>query len=499
MKITIAVLLLLATVVGAIGFGRAKARNKTVADWAVGGRSLGTLLFWFMNAGEIYTTFAVFGIAGYAWALGAPAYLAFCSVSLSYAVGYVLMPKIWLAGRKGNLITQADFFVQRYQAPWLGVLTGVIGIASLIVYVQIQLVGLGLVVQLTLSDQISHTASMIIAGALMVSFVLFAGLRSAAAAAAVKDVMMIVLVVLLASTVAAKVGARSLLDIFAMAEAMKPGIGKLPGADLSAPTTSIWLMTSALNIALGNWVFPHLFQISYSASNPTAIRRNAIWQPVYSLAFFFIIVLGLAAMVAGTQPPDGNLNAALLQFVANKYPDWAIGLLAGTGVLLALAPGSVLLLTASSIFTRNVVRPFRPALGELAGLRLSQVALVAFACIAVWLSLSQKGSLVSILLSAYSAIGMLAPGVFLAFLWQRTSAVGVLLGIATGFVALLAPFAKTYWATALPEWEPGLIAMAINAVVVVLVSLVTAPPRNPAGDGLAVRVARDAPVSLHTS
>ena len=53
MKYTIAALLLLATVVGAIGFGRAAARGKTVADWAVGGRSMGTLLFWFMNAGEI--------------------------------------------------------------------------------------------------------------------------------------------------------------------------------------------------------------------------------------------------------------------------------------------------------------------------------------------------------------------------------------------------------------------------------------------------------------
>lgn len=478
MKLSIAVLLLLGTVIGAIGFGRAKARSKTVADWAVGGRSLGTLLFWFMNAGEIYTTFAVFGIAGYAWALGAPAYIAFCSVSLSYAIGYLLMPRIWLAGRRSNLITQADFFVQRFDAPWLGVVTGIIGIVCLVVYVQIQLVSLGLVVKLTLGDQISATASMVIAGVLMVSFVLFAGLRSAAAAAAVKDVMMLVLVLLLASTVAAKVGATSLADIFAKAEQLKPGIGKLPGADPTAPTTSIWLMTSALNIALGNWVFPHLFQISYSAHSPTAIRRNAIWQPIYSLAFFFIILLGLAALVAGTRPPDGNLNAALLQFVADKYPDWIVGLLAGTGVLLALAPGSVLLLTAGSIFTRNVVRPIYPGISEGASLRLSQCALVVFGGIAVWISLDQKGSLVSILLSAYSAIGMLAPGVFLAFLWKRTTAPAVFLGIVTGFIALLAPFAKSYWASVLPEWEPGLIAMAINALVVVLASLVTTAPRE---------------------
>lgn len=123
---------------------------------------------------------------------------------------------------------------------------------------------------------------------------------------------MIVVVVVLSATVAGKVGAASLLDIFHMADQAYPGIGAFPGKDPASPTTSVWLMTSAVNIALGNWVFPHLFQMCYSAQSATAIRRNAVWQPLYSLAYFFIILLGFAALLAGVQPPDNNLNAALL-------------------------------------------------------------------------------------------------------------------------------------------------------------------------------------------
>ena len=59
---------------GCCRYGRRHRHRATLAEWAVGGRSLGALLFWFINAGEIYTTFAVLGISGYAWALGAPAY-----------------------------------------------------------------------------------------------------------------------------------------------------------------------------------------------------------------------------------------------------------------------------------------------------------------------------------------------------------------------------------------------------------------------------------------
>ena len=74
MTLAIVCAILLATLAGALGYGRARAEN-TLTEWAVGGRSLGTLIFWFMNAGEVYTTFAVLGISGYAWAR-APAYLA---------------------------------------------------------------------------------------------------------------------------------------------------------------------------------------------------------------------------------------------------------------------------------------------------------------------------------------------------------------------------------------------------------------------------------------
>ena len=92
--------IVLGTVLGAMVYGQRRVRQRTMSEWAIGNRRLGTWIFWFLNAGEIYTTFAVLGIAGYAWAYGAPAYLALTSVSLASAVGYWLMPRIWAAGHR---------------------------------------------------------------------------------------------------------------------------------------------------------------------------------------------------------------------------------------------------------------------------------------------------------------------------------------------------------------------------------------------------------------
>jgi len=475
----IALAVLLATVAGAMIYGRQKTRAKTVEEWAIGGRRLGLLIFWFVNAGEIYTTFAVLGISGFAWAYGAPAYLAFTSVSLASAIAYWLMPRVWEQGRRHGHVTQADFFARAYRAEWLGIVVALAGLFATVVYVEVQLTALSLILQLTVGTGVGKTASVILAAILMLAFVFLAGLRSAAFAAGVKDVLMIVLVVALSITVASHAGAGSMLDIFRKAETLRPGIGQFPGADPTAGLTTTWFVTSALNVAASTWFFPHMFQLSYAASGPNALRQNAIWQPLYSLSYFFIILLGFAVVVAGVAPPEGNPNAALLSFVASRYPAWLVGLLAGTASLLALVPGSVLLMTSGTIFARNIVRPLIGERGPRGDLLISRLSMVGFAAIAVYLTLGASESIVKVGLSAYASIGMLAPGAVLALLWRRSTAVGVLAGLAVGYFALLHPAATGLWRQLLPSWEPGLIALILNSLTVALVSLIVDAVRTP--------------------
>jgi len=473
--------IVLGTVLGSILYARRQARAKTMAEWAVGGRRFGILIFWFLNAGEIYTTFAVLGISGFAWAYGAPAYLALTSVSLAAVIGYWIMPRIWAAGHRDNLVTQADFFAAHYRATWLGVIVGLAGIAALIVYVQIQITALGLILRLTLGQDVSPALAASLAAVVMVAFVFIAGLRSAAFAAGVKDVLMLVVVVVLCGGAAAAVGASSMLDIYTRVQDRFPAIGSFPGLQPDAGLDSTWLMTSALNVAIGNWILPHLFQLCFSAGSRRTIRRNAVLQPIYSLSYFFIILLGFAALLANVQPPGGDSNAALISFVAGAYPSWAVGLFAGTACLLALVPGSVLLLTAGSLFSRNVLTPLVPSISDKSALLASRLSMIVFAGVAVWLTLGASRSLVEIGLSAYAAIGMLAPGVFFAFLWKRASAVGVFAGIVVGYAALL-PQVAPFWNGVLPHWDTGLVAMAINAAVAAIVSLLV--PSRPEREGL---------------
>jgi SSS family solute:Na+ symporter len=465
----------LATVVGALLVVRylQASGGGGLEEWAVGGRRFGAVIFWFVNAGEIYTTFALLGITGYAWAYGAPAYISLASVSLSFAIGYLLMPRIWIAGKENGFLTQADFFAHRYGSRALGVAVAIAGIAALLMYVQIQMTALTLVLRLTLPEGPGPLEAVAFASAMMIAFVFFAGLRSAAIAASVKDVLMLVLVIALGFTVADRVGASSMLEVFERVELAHPGIGDFPGRASEAGLTVTWFITASLSVAIGTWVFPHMFQLCFSAKDVDAVRRNAIWQPLYSLSYFFIILIGFAALLAGTQPPDGNLNGVLLQFVVDRYPAWMIGLLGGTVILLALVPGSILLLASASIFSRNVLGVLRPGLGSDGALWASRAAVVGFALVAAWLTLDNDSSLVAIGLQAYSAVGMLAPGVILGLAWARTSAAGIVAGMIAGYSVLLVPAARAGVESALPGWDIGFVAMTVNAAVVVAVSGMT--------------------------
>jgi SSS family solute:Na+ symporter len=464
------------TMLGAVLYGRAQQKARTVEEWALGGRRFGTLIFWFLNAGEIYTTFAVLGISGFAWAYGAPAYLAFCSVSLTAAVGFWLTPRIHDYGRRFNLLTQADYFAHRYDRRWLGALVGIAGIIALVVYIQIQITALALIVQLAAGPAVSKPAAALVAVVIMLLFVYLAGLRSAAFAAAVKDILMLALVLALSFTIARIVGATSLLDVFARAQERFPDVGRFPGLKPELGLSITWLSTSAINVALGSWVFPHMFQLCYSAADSRTIKRNAVFQPIYSLSYFFIILLGFAALLAGTQAPGGDPNGLLLQFVGDHYSPWMIGLFAGTASLLALVPGSVLLLTCGSIFSRNVVQPIMPTLSDRDQLTVSRLSMIGFALAALWLTLGATSSLVEIGLSAYAAIGMLAPGVFLGFATRRASAIPIVIGMAAGYAIMWVPFLTQQASILLPQWDIGLVALLANAAIAALLTAIWPQP-----------------------
>src|ERR1035441_9167105 len=129
-------------------------RQMSLEQWTVGGRGFGLVLIWLLMAGEVYTTFAFLGASGWAYSKGGPALYILAYLTLAYVVSFYILPPIWDAGSRHGLQTEPDFFEKRYGNRFLTALVALIGIVSIIPYLQLQLTGLGIIVGVASFDGI---------------------------------------------------------------------------------------------------------------------------------------------------------------------------------------------------------------------------------------------------------------------------------------------------------------------------------------------------------
>ncbi|OZM81138.1 sodium:solute symporter [Pseudonocardia sp. MH-G8] len=478
----------LVVAVGAVLGGTLLALRGTrmdVQEWSVGGRRFGTWLFWFLLVGETFTTFALLGASQGVFSTGAAGFYVLGTVVLTASVGYFLVPRIWQAGKQRGFVTMGDFFSARFDAPWFGALLTVFGIIALLLYSRVQLTGLALILATLFGLDVPAIAYVAAGGIIVALFVLVGGMRSAAFVAVVKDVLLIVVLLVVAAGAARAVGVAGIADVFDGVRTAHPDAATLPGIGGGTATNEWWWMSFLLLTPLGAFALPHAFQVCFSAKDVRTIRKNQIIQPLYSLFYVLIIIIAMAALLAMPDLPASDANGSLLVFVRENYPDWIIGLLAGTGVLVALVPTAVLMLTASSMFTSNVLGLARPALKS--SLTATRVGVLAFTLLAVLFTALRSDTLLTIMTGVYSAVGQLAPALFLSVLWRRVTAVGLTVGaVAGGLIVALPQLGAVAQAVVPAGTVVGLPALVVNLVLAVAVSLVTRPP---SADAVAVGLA----------
>src|SRR5580765_8219987 len=178
-----------------LGFLARVHHKMDLEQWTVGGRGFGLVLVWLLMAGEIYTTFTFLGASGWAYSRGGPVLYVLGYAPLMYVVSFFIMPPVWEVGQKHRLQTQADFFQVRYGSTYLAAFVALVGVVCLIPYLQIQLTGLGLIVEVASFGGIHRTPAMIVGFGLVAAFVFASGIRGVAWVSIIKDILLLVAVV----------------------------------------------------------------------------------------------------------------------------------------------------------------------------------------------------------------------------------------------------------------------------------------------------------------
>jgi solute:Na+ symporter, SSS family len=442
-----------------IGFYARRHHAMDLEQWTVGGRAFGVLLVWLLMAGEIYTSYTFLGASGWAYSRGAPVLYILGVQPLAYVVSFYILPQVWEAGRRYRLQTQADFFDARYGSTYLQASVALLGVIFLVPYLQLQLTGLGMILEVASFGGIHRTPGMAISCLLVAAFVFISGIRGVAWVSVLKDSLLLFAALFLGFAIP-HIYFGGIGPMFAALARVKPGHLVMPGA--TKDLGHAWYVSTVLITSFGYFMWPHNFGSSFTAKSAQTLRRNAVIMPLYGVTMPLMLFIGFTAILVLPGLKNGDLS--LLTLVRKTFPPWFLGIIGGAGALTAMVPAAIQILTAATLFIKNVYRPMlAPSMGERHIARLAKAMVLVITAIALYFAVYSSTTLVALLLLGYAGVAQFFPGVVLGLYSRRASAPGVFAGIVAGVAMTALLMLRNH--DPFMGWNAGFIGLCLNFVI----------------------------------
>ncbi len=440
----------------------------SLEEWTVASRSLSFVVVYFAFAAEIYSAFTFLGLAGWAFTYGAPIFYALAYFVTAYSTGFLVTLYYNRLARRFGYITQPDMFMHRYESSALGVLVALSGIAFLLPYIQLQILGTGIIVEIASYGALDRVTAILIAYICVTIFLFIGGYRGLAWTNVLQGILMFVAAFAMLSVPIRAFG--SIEEMFRRIMTVSPAHLTLPGA--RGIHGIQWYMSTLALTTLGFWMFPHLVSRAYAAKTERIAMRTCAWMSWYSLLAFPIVLVGFSARLLF--PTLSPADAAVMVSAREFFPPALVGLIGAGGLAAAVSTGGGLIQATAVLISRNLIqRGFLRGLSDMATAWTARFLTIVVSIMALYLSLFYPALLVYLLLVAYAGVVQFLPGTVFAILWRRATKHGVFAGIVVGtLVVILTTFV---WPDPF-QVHSGIWGLAANFPVAILVSLLTKPP-----------------------
>jgi SSS family solute:Na+ symporter len=446
-------------------------------EWGLGGRNFGAWITWFLVGGDFYTAYTVIAVPALVYAVGAYGFFALPYTILVYPIVFLIMPRLWKEAKRNGHVTAADVVYGRYGSRPLETAVALTGIVATMPYIALQLVGMEVVIKaLGLTGELPLAAAFII----LALYTYTAGLRAPALIAFVKDLIYIVVIVAVV-VVPMKVGGYA--NVFSSARDAFALKGGATGLTLH-PGQLLPFATLALGSAMAAFMYPHTLTGIFAAKDESTIRKNAIFLPAYTVLLGLIALLGYMAYAAHVSVKSNNdVVPALFNAL---FPSWFAGFAFSAVAIGALVPAAVMSIGAANLFTRNFWKPYlnsqvTPAQEEkVAKLASLAVKVGALLCI---LLMPTKFALDLQLLGGVWILQTF-PSLVFGLFSRRLSApalltgwfVGIVFGTWTAFADGIKPVHSLFVGGDKFTVYTGLLALALNFIVALVVQALLRTP-----------------------
>ncbi len=461
-----------------IGVLAARRGSGGATDFVAGERSFGPLVMYFVMGATVFSAYALLGTPQRLITKGSDAFYILAYGSVGFAPLFFFGARVRRIGARQGFVTQAELIGARFDSRRVTAMMGLASLVAFLPYMVIQLKGAGIVMEAVMGWPPIVGASVVYA--VVTGYVIVGGMRGVGWTNVVQGAAMLVVVWILGLTVPGALhgGVGPMLDRVA---AEFPQWMTLPGPD-SAPTTSFQYSSEVLLSILGFSMWPQVFMRCFTARSARLVQLSAVLYPTFLLFLVPLLLLGYAALLLPGAPTDENV---LLWLVSRPELGGTSGLsftfVAFAILAASMSTGDALMHGGGSILVRDVlVRGLGWRLSETAQLRWMRGTIIGLLAVGLGLlAIADRVSVVDLLLLAYAIPIQFLPLVLLGLYWRRANRRAAEWGLGLGLSAVLLLFVTSLLAPALyAQLNPlglqiGVIAVSLNAAVLVLISLLT--------------------------
>lgn len=441
-------------------------------EWGLGGRKFGTWITWFLVGGDFYTAYTVIAVPALVYAVGAYGFFALPYTIIVYPFVFAVMPVLWRVAKDKGYVTAGDVVRGAYGSRSLELAVAATGVLATMPYIALQLIGMEVAIKaLGLHGEIP----LVLAFLVLALYTYSSGLRAPALIAFVKDIMIYIVVIAAIAIVPSKLGGYG--AIFTAADTAFKAKGA--GGILLSPAQIFPYASLALGSALAAFMYPHTLTGIFASSGENTIRKNAMLLPAYTLLLGLLALLGYMGHAAGLKLASNN--DVVPELFKTLFPGWFAGFAFAAIAIGALVPAAVMSIGAANLFTRNFwkvwVNPAVTPAGEAKVAKNTSMLVKVGALLAILLMPTQFALDLQLLggLWILQTLPALVFGLYLNWFSSKALLVGWAVGLVGGSVLAwsdgLKPLHTIDFGTGGIAIYTGLLALAVNIVVAVVVNL----------------------------
>ncbi len=404
-----------------------------VADYYVGGRSMGGVVLGLSFFATYSSTNSFVGFAGQAYAWGGGwLLLAPATVVMSFVAWRFVAPRLRrFTGELGSL-TVADYIGFRFDSVAARVSAAVIVLFASFFYMTAVFKGIGNLVQAFL--EIPYEAAIVLVFVVVVGYTVAGGFISVVKTDAVQGVVMVFAALMLFSgTVRAAGGLGALAEVRAA-----PATAHLFA--LNGPLPLVYIV-GVLVAGTAKFVTePRQLSRFYAIDDATSIRAG-VWTSTLAFALVYTLLVPLGLFARAIFPEgvtDTDQVVPMLLTSADVFSPGVTAFLLVAMVAAAMSSLDSVLLVMASTAERDIASVWRGVQSEASELRRTRIWVALFALITAVIALRPPGGIVGLtVLSGSMYAACFAPAVLLGLFWRGGNAHGVLASFASGLMVLL--------------------------------------------------------------